>query len=186
MKINLVGTKRVVELCKKIINLQSFVHVSTAYANCNRSFINEEVYDPPVDPEKLINFAEWVPKDLSELITPKLIHPRPNTYTFTKAIAESYVKQECEGKMPVAIVRPAAVGAAFQEPVPGWVDSYSAGTTIFASMGRGMLKSMIGDPKGNADIIPVDISVNMIIVAGYVFFFFSNFSQIKCYKKIYF
>lgn len=168
MQINLIGTKRAVELCKKISHLESFVHVSTAYANCNRTFINEKVYDAPFDPEKLISIAQWLPKDLSELITPKLVHPRPNTYTFTKAVAESYVKQECEGKMPVAIVRPSAVGASYQEPVPGWVDTYSAGTTIFASMGKGMLRSMIGDPDGNADIIPVDLTVNMIIVAGYV------------------
>lgn len=49
-------------------------------------------------------------------VTRKLIEPRPNTYTFTKAIAESLIVEEC-GSLPCAIVRPSIVGASWQEPV---------------------------------------------------------------------
>jgi hypothetical protein len=31
-------------------NLQVFVHVSTAYANCDQSYITEEVYEPKIQP----------------------------------------------------------------------------------------------------------------------------------------
>ena len=37
---------------------QVFLHVSTAYANCDRSRIEEVVYPAPVEPQKLIDAAE--------------------------------------------------------------------------------------------------------------------------------
>ena len=42
------------------IYLQVFVHVSTAYCNCDRPFIEEVVYPPPVEPQKLIDAFEYV------------------------------------------------------------------------------------------------------------------------------
>lgn len=47
----------------KLLNLfiylfQVFIHISTAYANCDRPFIEEMVYNPPVDPQKLIDILE--------------------------------------------------------------------------------------------------------------------------------
>lgn len=47
---NIIGTKRVVELSKLMKNLQVFVHVSTAYANCDQTFITEEVFEPKIVP----------------------------------------------------------------------------------------------------------------------------------------
>lgn len=54
---------------------------------------------------------------LLEEITPKLIGDRPNTYTFTKALAENLLVEEC-GSLPVAIVRPSIVSAAWKDPYP--------------------------------------------------------------------
>lgn len=50
-------------------------------------------------------------------ITPRLIGDRPNTYTYTKALAEFVVQQE-QDKLNIAIVRPSIVGASWQEPFP--------------------------------------------------------------------
>lgn len=50
-------------------------------------------------------------------ITPRLIGDRPNTYTYTKALAEFVVQQE-QGKLNIAIVRPSIVGASWHEPFP--------------------------------------------------------------------
>lgn len=36
------------------------MHVSTAYAYCNRKHIEEVVYPPPVDPKKLMDSLEYV------------------------------------------------------------------------------------------------------------------------------
>lgn len=50
-------------------------------------------------------------------ITPRLISDRPNTYTYTKALAEYMVQQE-QDKLNIAIIRPSIVGASWQEPFP--------------------------------------------------------------------
>lgn len=55
--------------------------------------------------------------DLVSTLTPKLIGKRPNTYTYTKALAEYLLQQEA-GDLNVAIVRPSIVGASWKEPVP--------------------------------------------------------------------
>lgn len=52
-----------------------------------------------------------------DLITPKLLGKLPNTYTFTKNLAEHLLVTEAEG-MPIAIVRPSIVSAAWREPLP--------------------------------------------------------------------
>lgn len=163
---NITNTKKLIDLVKKMPRLEAFVHVSTAYSNCIRQAIGEEVYKPPKQPDYMMRFAEWIEDDLVEKITPALIHPWPNTYTFTKAIAESLVVQECQVKVPFSIVRPSIVGASWQEPFPGWIDNFNGPTILFSSTGKGMLRSMFGNKKNTADVIPVDYSANMIIVAG--------------------
>lgn len=55
--------------------------------------------------------------DLVSALTPKLIGERPNTYTYTKALAEYLVQQEA-GDLNVAIIRPSIVGASWKEPFP--------------------------------------------------------------------
>lgn len=55
--------------------------------------------------------------DLVSTLTPKLLGKRPNTYTYTKALAEYLLQQEA-GDLNVAIVRPSIVGASWKEPFP--------------------------------------------------------------------
>lgn len=62
-------------------------------------------------------FTRWMDDGLVNDITPKLIGDRPNTYIYTKALAEYVVQQE-GAKLNVAIVRPSIVGASWKEPFP--------------------------------------------------------------------
>ena len=57
----------------------------------------------------------------------RLVGKRPNTYTYTKALAEHLLLEEC-GSIPLAIVRPTIVTAAMKEPIPGWVDNLNGPT----------------------------------------------------------
>ena len=52
-----------------------------------------------------------------QLVTPKLIGDKPNTYTYTKHLAENLLLKE-GGDLPLAIIRPSIVTAAWKEPVP--------------------------------------------------------------------
>lgn len=163
---NILSTKKVIDLCKQMPKLEAFVHVSTAYSNCHRKTVDERVYPSPVEPDNIIQFSSWISDEMDVQVSPAIINPHPNTYTFTKAIAESIVVSECIGQIPFAIVRPSIVGASCYEPVPGWVDNFNGPSALFSAIGKGILRSMIGNSKNIADILPVDFSVNMMIVAA--------------------
>ena len=68
---NLKGTMRLIELCRKMERLEALVHVSTAYANCDRKEVAETIYPPPADPHKMMDCVDWMGEELLESITPK-------------------------------------------------------------------------------------------------------------------
>ncbi|CAF1642797.1 unnamed protein product, partial [Didymodactylos carnosus] len=50
----------------------------------------------------------------------------------------------------------------------GWTDNYNGPSGLIIALGKGMLRTMLGNSNARADIIPVDIVVNMMIsVAWY-------------------
>ena len=60
-------------------------------------------------------FNSWMDDNMVNALTPHLIGDRPNTYTFTKSLAEHVLLQE-EDRFPIAIFRPSIIGAAWKEP----------------------------------------------------------------------
>ncbi|KAL3270557.1 hypothetical protein HHI36_021095 [Cryptolaemus montrouzieri] len=162
--LNTLGTKRVLELCQGMRNLKSFVHVSTAFSNSDKAHIKEHIYKPSFDINSIINCMDILPKDVVEMLSKKLLGKHPNTYTFTKALAE-YIVLEYSSSIPAAVVRPSIITAAWKEPMPGWVDNMSGITGIFMECGRGTIKSIICNENYVMDIIPVDVVVNTIITA---------------------
>ncbi|XP_051778737.1 fatty acyl-CoA reductase 1 isoform X2 [Erpetoichthys calabaricus] len=166
VQLNVLATQQLLALAHRMKNLEVFIHVSTAYANCNRSLIEEVVYPPPVDHKKLIDSLEWMDDKLINEITPKLIGDRPNTYTYTKALAEHVVQQEC-GNLNVAIIRPSIVGASWKEPFPGWIDNFNGPSGIFIAAGKGILRTMRASNNAVADLVPVDVVVNTTLAAAW-------------------
>ena len=55
--------------------------------------------------------------DMLTQLTPLLLKDYPNTYTFTKGLAEHLVNEEAKS-LPTTIVRPAIVGNCYQDPLP--------------------------------------------------------------------
>ncbi|XP_041447191.1 uncharacterized protein LOC399063 isoform X1 [Xenopus laevis] len=166
MQLNVIATRQLIYLAQKMKKLEVFIHVSTAYANCNRKQIEEMVYPPPVDPKKLIESLAWMDDSLVNNITPKLIGDRPNTYTYTKALAEYVVQQE-GSKLNIAIVRPSIVGASWKEPFPGWIDNFNGPSGLFIAAGKGILRTMRASNNAVADLIPVDVVVNTTLAAAW-------------------
>lgn len=105
IKINVRGTKNMLELAAKTRNLMSFVHISTAYSQCPLSFIKEEYYKTPMDYKLALKLLNDISKEDLICLTTKLIQPWPNTYSFTKAISEDMVRQNYNG-LPISIIRP--------------------------------------------------------------------------------
>lgn len=163
---NVRGTQTLLQLAKRMVKLQAFVHVSTAYCNCDRDVIEEIVYPAPLDPKKVMDTLEWMDDDLVNEITPRLLGNRPNTYTFTKALAESLIMKE-KGDVPVAIIRPSIVTCAWKEPLPGWVDNFNGPTGMLAGAGKGIIRTMLANTELVADVVPVDVPINLMIVAAW-------------------
>ncbi|XP_077560489.1 putative fatty acyl-CoA reductase CG5065 [Haemaphysalis longicornis] len=162
IELNVLGTRRVLDMCEDMPNLRALVYVSTAYSNCHKLEVDEVVYPTPINPSKIIEAAGWMDDKMMNAISGLLVEPHPNTYTFTKALAESLIL-EAHGMLPVAIVRPSIVTASWKEPFPGWVDNYNGLTGVIVSCGLGLQKSFIGEKGCIADIIPVDMVANTII-----------------------
>ncbi|KAL6437910.1 hypothetical protein ACFW04_004313 [Cataglyphis niger] len=104
--INIIATNVILDIAKHMLNLKSFIHVSTLYANCHMKYIKECFYMYPIDHKDLIAFTRTLSENEIEEKLAKIASFWPNTYTFTKAIAETLLKDE-GGDLPIGIFRPA-------------------------------------------------------------------------------
>ncbi|XP_055837529.1 putative fatty acyl-CoA reductase CG5065 isoform X1 [Episyrphus balteatus] len=163
---NTTGTKRVLDIAKNMPNLEALIHVSTAFCNCDQEVMYEKVYEFPHKPEDLIRLAEWMDVKMLDNITPELLKPHPNTYTYSKRLAEILVRDHYP-TLPVIIARPSIVTPAHMEPLPGWVDNLNGPTGVMIGAGKGVIRSMICNGELKSEIIPVDIAVNGLIVLPY-------------------
>lgn len=109
------------------------MHASTAYANCNLQRTEERIYTPNINPSKLIEATDWLNEPMLEALTPQLLNKRPNTYTYAKALAESYLNVDARN-LPLIIVRPSIIGAIWRESLPGWTDNVNGPTGLFAAV----------------------------------------------------
>lgn len=174
IKINLVGTQVAVNFAKSLRNLASFIYVSTAF--CNSCYLNqgikEQVYPSAYDPHDMIKLIdtnnndnqlpETGSKELQDILG---IHP--NTYTFTKQLAENLIVKEMKN-LPAGILRPSIVYGTFKDPDEGWVGSANNGHIGFvAGFSKGLFRTMGGDADSVMDLIPCDYVVNSIIALSW-------------------
>lgn len=108
--VNLRGTREVLRLAEACVDLAVFAHISTAYSHCPHERIDEEFYEVPYAPKLMIDLAEgFADGSVNERqfheLNGKVIEPWPNTYTFTKALAEQLVREFGE-RIPVVVMRP--------------------------------------------------------------------------------
>ncbi|MDQ3012016.1 MAG: SDR family oxidoreductase [Acidobacteriota bacterium] len=95
----------------------------------------------------------------------------PNTYTFTKSLAESLIALKVkEGRrgsdLPVAIVRPSIVETSTHEPFKGWNEGVNTSAPISYLLGT-FFRQLPSNGKKCLDIIPVDLVCRgMVLIAG--------------------
>ena len=88
----------------------------------------------------------------------------PNTYTYTKGMAERSLEKN-RGNIPVVIYRPSIVAAALKDPYPGWIDSLSAAAGVMAAVGAGVVDVFYFNERIIFDLVPVDYVVHGILVS---------------------
>lgn len=89
----------------------------------------------------------------------------PNTYTFTKSLAESLIHHRA-GDLPVAIVRPSIVETSTHDPFEGWNEGVNTSAPISYLLGT-FFRQMPSNVRKCLDIIPVDLVCRgMVLIAA--------------------
>ena len=86
----------------------------------------------------------------------------PNTYTFTKSLAERAM-HKLHGDLPTCIIRPSIIIACYQSPFQGWIDTLSAGGGITYGIQVGMLHYVYASLSATVDLVPCDFTANAIL-----------------------
>jgi nucleoside-diphosphate-sugar epimerase len=77
----------------------------------------------------VIDICDKLDKVSIKRLEERILKVYPNTYTFTKNLAEQIVSSNTQG-LKVRIVRPSIVGPSLQQPSPGWMDKPTVYTGI--------------------------------------------------------
>ncbi|TPX41446.1 hypothetical protein SeMB42_g05067 [Synchytrium endobioticum] len=162
IRMHIGGVARILDLARECHNVHALVHISTAYCHSEKSLIEEKVYESEVPPGDLLSALEWMTPQMWEKLKPSLLNGKANSYTWTKAVAESYIELH-RGSIPTAIVRPSIVTSVWKDGCVGWVDGLQGLTGGIVGGGIGALRCMHGNGDNIADLIPVDVVANCVI-----------------------
>eukprot|EP00357_Protocruzia_adherens_P036375 CAMPEP_0115042952 /NCGR_PEP_ID=MMETSP0216-20121206/46573_1 /TAXON_ID=223996 /ORGANISM="Protocruzia adherens, Strain Boccale" /LENGTH=494 /DNA_ID=CAMNT_0002425167 /DNA_START=140 /DNA_END=1621 /DNA_ORIENTATION=+ len=167
LAINVLGPMRILELARGCKNLVIFTQISTSYVNSDKSgWIEEKIYnDFRKDPEEALTEILSIPEDKIEARQAEILGEFPNTYTYTKSLAERLLQLR-RGTIPLLIARPAIIGCSHFDPEPGWTDSVDAAGALFLTAGMGLVKKAVGREDNIGDIVPADTVVDTVLVAS--------------------
>ncbi|XP_055841841.1 fatty acyl-CoA reductase 1-like [Episyrphus balteatus] len=163
---NLKSTQKALKLAESFKNLKIFLYVSTFYSNPDVVHIEDKVYPAIFDWKtamNLLNSEHDQMEPVFHAIESKLIQDFPNTYVFTKHLAEQLVN-DYRHKLPVAIFRPSIVTAAFQEPEPGYTESMTGVMGLLSIWGTGLIQVLLCNPKLILDLTPLDASTKFLLI----------------------
>nr|XP_049706969.1 putative fatty acyl-CoA reductase CG5065 [Helicoverpa armigera] len=161
---NVYSVEALLLLCDTLPKLQALVHVSTAFSNAERRHVGERVYDTPVP----LHAVRALPDTLLRDVTHRLIAPKPNTYVFSKALAECAVQEHADtARYAAAIVRPSIVVSALRQPRAGWTESAAGPGGVVLACGKGLLRAFLVEGRARADLVPVDIAADTIIAVAW-------------------
>ncbi|XP_017120628.1 fatty acyl-CoA reductase wat [Drosophila elegans] len=168
LNINTRATRLMVQLAKEMQCLQAFVHISTAYSNCPSDHIQERFYPEHLScpADQVLKFNETLSPELMDKMSPALMGKFPNTYTYTKALAEQVIQMEAQD-LPICIFRPAIILANFKEPMSGWIDNLHGLVALIYGNAHGILRLIYANPKAEALLVPGDYCANVTLASGW-------------------
>lgn len=149
-------------------NLKSFVHVSTAYIQPKNFYVKEQIYPADGDWRQYIDFAKNLDEDLLNIFALKLTRFAPNTYTFTKHMAEHVcIDYRNQFDLPIVIFRPSIVTMCEVEPISGWCDTLNGPMSLTMVGALGLVHIVPLRGHHHLDVVPVDICVKGMIVSAF-------------------
>lgn len=159
---NVGPTVHLLELARSCRRLERLVYVSTAYVTPhpgNGTAIQETLVPLPAPAEELYRSILDGSADQEKLLKESR---HPNTYTFTKCLAEHLITER-RGGVPLSIVRPSIISASWRYPFPGWIDSISGFGGFVVLIGLGHLRVVAALPETRLNLVPVDIVADRML-----------------------
>jgi hypothetical protein len=93
----------------------------------------------------------------------------PNTYTFTKSLAESFIAKQIAkygAGLPIAIVRPSIVETSVTKPFRGWNEGINTSASLSYLLGTSF-RQLPSNERKRLDIIPVDaVCAGMMLIGA--------------------
>ena len=134
------------ELAHECKHLTVLHHVSTAYVNTNQPFdsvVPEEIlpwgkgsqsYEASV--RKIVDMEPQMLEREEKNILREMGFP--NTYTYTKNLAEQALQANRRPDLRIVISRPSIITGTYRFPFEGWTDTVSAAGSVTYPYGMGM------------------------------------------------
>ncbi|XP_029667497.1 putative fatty acyl-CoA reductase CG8306 [Formica exsecta] len=164
--LNIRSTRDICVLGKSLKNLVVLVHVSSTYTQVDKPVVDEIVYPMEIDWRKTIQIAETVNDYVLEVFKSKYLGTMPNSYVFTKRLAEQVITDYSKS-LPCVICRPSIISPTLNEPIKGWLDSFGGPVGLIVGCGKGIIRVFYNNPSICDNFIPADITVKAMIVAGW-------------------
>ncbi|XP_053685654.1 fatty acyl-CoA reductase wat-like [Sabethes cyaneus] len=160
-------SQKLFDMVAKMSQVRSIIHVSTFYSNCDRSHIEEQIFDdiPFGGYDNILQIFSHLKEHEKDQLTPFILGRMPNSYTFSKKCAEVMI-QKRYSHLPIAIFRPPVVISAYQEPIPGWVDNFNGVAGMCIPLTQGKLYCARGEPGFLSHSVPVDYCVAAMLAVG--------------------
>ena len=116
------------------------------------------------------NKVRWLKNHLTEEATRRAQQLGwPNTYTFTKSLAESLIAKHIAGDgagLPIAIVRPSIVETSVTKPFRGWNEGINTSASLSYLLGTAF-RQLPSNERKLLDIIPVDaVCAGMTLISA--------------------
>lgn len=210
-QVNVIGTKNTLDFALNFKQLQVFVHVSTTYSQSHSVVLEERHYPASIPQQEMGKYYDNIDVDVLNAVSHKYYSGRlyrelgqqytffvllrllgdfPNTYGFTKSMAEDLVYQY-KNKLPIAVGRPAigiviriahsdksyeiqikfeslfAVIMSWKEPMAGYTEGMHGINGWCLAVGRGVLRTMHCQHQYNCNVVQCDIVVNSLIVLAH-------------------
>lgn len=160
---NVDGLKKLIYFANKN-KVKRFIHISTAYVSSPfETKIKEEFVDLNILGDINILYSKIKQNNIGfdEIVKKKYF---PNTYTFTKCLAEKIIEVEMQNNTDIiyTIIRPSIITSAINIPYCGWFQSYGAALGLFSLVHLNYLPFLICDQNNKFNIVPIDYVCHII------------------------
>ncbi|EDV48802.1 fatty acyl-CoA reductase wat [Drosophila erecta] len=166
LAINTRATRLMLQLAKQMKHLEAYLHISTAFSNCVIFRIKEQFYPEHLTcgSDAVLAMSELLSEQMMDKLAPTLVGDFPNTYAYTKALAEDVILRE-SGDLPLSVFRPSIIIATYEEPVSGWMDNLYGPIAFVYGASHGVLRLTTYKPDGYSSLVPVDYCANAALAS---------------------